>query len=154
RTSSSLMTPLTPSAVQCRIALSRVASGRLMFWPEASSIGRPGVSVLSNFCTLRRVIMSTLLHLDARPRNDRSHSRRLSAFFVQQWLERHPGDTVLYRDLRVFTPAARHRGLDRCGLLAPRPAFAADAAGAPAQRPAHRRVHLGGRVCVRHPDVE
>ncbi len=48
--------------------------------------------------------MSTLLHLDASPRNDRSHSRRLSAFFVQQWLERHPSDTVLYRDLRVFTP--------------------------------------------------
>jgi FMN-dependent NADH-azoreductase len=48
--------------------------------------------------------MSTLLHLDASPRNDRSHSRRLSAFFVQQWLERRPGDMVLYRDLRVFTP--------------------------------------------------
>jgi len=48
--------------------------------------------------------MSTLLHLDASPRNDRSHSRRLSAFFVQQWCERHPRDTVLYRDLRVFTP--------------------------------------------------
>jgi FMN-dependent NADH-azoreductase len=48
--------------------------------------------------------MSTLLHLDASPRNDCSHSRRLSAFFVQQWLERHPGDTVLSRDLRVFTP--------------------------------------------------
>jgi FMN-dependent NADH-azoreductase len=48
--------------------------------------------------------MSTLLHLDASPRNDRSHSRRLSAFFVQQWRERHPNDTVLYRDLRVFTP--------------------------------------------------
>jgi len=48
--------------------------------------------------------MSTLLHLDVSPRNDRSHSRRLSAFFVQQWLERCPSDTVLYRDLRVFTP--------------------------------------------------
>jgi FMN-dependent NADH-azoreductase len=48
--------------------------------------------------------MSILLHLDASPRNDRSHSRRLSAFFVQKWLERHASDTVLYRDLRVFTP--------------------------------------------------
>jgi FMN-dependent NADH-azoreductase len=48
--------------------------------------------------------MSTVLHLDASPRNDRSHSRRLSAFFVQQWRELHPSDTVLYRDLRVFTP--------------------------------------------------
>jgi FMN-dependent NADH-azoreductase len=48
--------------------------------------------------------MSTLLHLDASPRNDRSHSRRLSAFFVQKWCEQHPHDTVLYRDLRVFTP--------------------------------------------------
>jgi FMN-dependent NADH-azoreductase len=48
--------------------------------------------------------MSSLLHLDASPLSDRSHSRRLSAFFVQQWLERHPSDTVLYRDLRVFTP--------------------------------------------------
>jgi FMN-dependent NADH-azoreductase len=48
--------------------------------------------------------MSTVLHLDTSPRNDRSHSRRLSAFFVQQWRERHPNDTVLYRDLRVFIP--------------------------------------------------
>jgi FMN-dependent NADH-azoreductase len=48
--------------------------------------------------------MSTVLHLDASPRNDRSHSRRLSAFFVQQWCEQHPSDTVWYRDLRVFTP--------------------------------------------------
>jgi FMN-dependent NADH-azoreductase len=48
--------------------------------------------------------MSSVLHLDASPRNDRSHSRRLSAFFVQQWRERHPSDTVLYRDLCVFTP--------------------------------------------------
>ena len=48
--------------------------------------------------------MSTVLHLDASPRNDRSHSRQLSAFFVQQWQERYPSDTVLYRDLRVFTP--------------------------------------------------
>lgn len=48
--------------------------------------------------------MTTLLHLDASPRNSRSHSRRLSAFFVEQWLEAHQGDAVLYRDLRDFTP--------------------------------------------------
>ena len=48
--------------------------------------------------------MSTVLHLDASPRTDRSNSRRLSAFFVQQWQEQHPSDTVLYRDLRVSSP--------------------------------------------------
>jgi FMN-dependent NADH-azoreductase len=48
--------------------------------------------------------MSTLLHLDASPRNDRSNSRRLSACFIQKWRDQHPNDTVLYRDLRVFTP--------------------------------------------------
>ena len=49
--------------------------------------------------------MSILLHLDTNPWNDRSHSRRLSAFFVHKWLERYPSDTLLYRGLRVFTPA-------------------------------------------------
>lgn len=48
--------------------------------------------------------MPTLLHLDASPRDERSHSRRLSAFFVERWLEAHRGDAVIHRDLREFTP--------------------------------------------------
>lgn len=48
--------------------------------------------------------MPTLLHLDSSPRGDRSHSRRLSAHFVEQWLAVHRDDAVVYRDLREFTP--------------------------------------------------
>lgn len=44
----------------------------------------------------------TLLHIDASPRNDgRSHSRRLTARFVQA---RRPGGRVVYRDLKAQTP--------------------------------------------------
>jgi FMN-dependent NADH-azoreductase len=43
--------------------------------------------------------MAHLLHLDASPRGERSHSRRLSKSFVDSWLASHPGDTVTYRDL-------------------------------------------------------
>lgn len=48
--------------------------------------------------------MPALLHLDSSPRDSRSHSRRLSAFFVEQWLEAHGHDPVHYRDLREFAP--------------------------------------------------
>lgn len=48
--------------------------------------------------------MSTVLHLDTSPRQGRSQSRRLSAYFVEQWGKLYPQDTVIYRDLRVFTP--------------------------------------------------
>ncbi len=43
--------------------------------------------------------MAQLLHLDASPRGDRSHSRKLSREFVESWVAAHPGDTVTYRDL-------------------------------------------------------
>jgi FMN-dependent NADH-azoreductase len=43
--------------------------------------------------------MAHLLHLDASPRGERSHSRKLSKTFVDAWLASHAGDTVTYRDL-------------------------------------------------------
>ncbi len=43
--------------------------------------------------------MPHLLHLDASPRGQRSHSRQLSAEFVAAWKAAHPGNTVTYRDL-------------------------------------------------------
>ena len=44
-------------------------------------------------------IVKRLLHIDASPRGDRSHSRRLTREFVQQWKASHPGDLVTYRDV-------------------------------------------------------
>ena len=43
--------------------------------------------------------MAHLLHLDASPRSERLHSRKLSRTFVDSWLASHAGDTVTYRDL-------------------------------------------------------
>ncbi len=43
--------------------------------------------------------MAHLLHIDASPRGDRSHSRKLSREFVEAWVAAHPGDKVTYRDL-------------------------------------------------------
>ena len=43
--------------------------------------------------------MAHILHLDASPRGDSSHSRQMSGEFVQAWLQAHPGDTVTVRDL-------------------------------------------------------
>ena len=43
--------------------------------------------------------MAHILHLDASPRGDSSHSRQISGEFVQAWLQAHPGDTVTVRDL-------------------------------------------------------
>ncbi|MDR5905562.1 FMN-dependent NADH-azoreductase [Franzmannia qiaohouensis] len=55
--------------------------------------------------------MTTLLHLDASARPGRSgidphgsHSRRLSARFVEQWQKARPGDRILYRDLGQHPP--------------------------------------------------
>ena len=44
-------------------------------------------------------MMAQLLHLDASPRGERSHSRKLSKAFIGSWLAAHPGDTITYRDL-------------------------------------------------------
>lgn len=43
--------------------------------------------------------MSHVLHLDASPRGERSHSRKLSGEFVAAWKDAYPGDTITYRDL-------------------------------------------------------
>jgi FMN-dependent NADH-azoreductase len=43
--------------------------------------------------------MSTLLHIDASARGERSHTRRLSRLFVNRWCEIRPKDKVIYRDL-------------------------------------------------------
>ncbi len=43
--------------------------------------------------------MAHLLHLDASPRGERSHSRKLSKQIVDAWLATHLGATVTYRDL-------------------------------------------------------
>ncbi|MGH8503764.1 MAG: FMN-dependent NADH-azoreductase [Gammaproteobacteria bacterium] len=46
--------------------------------------------------------MKTLLHIQASPRLARSHSRKLSSFFLDEWLKRHPDTSVALRDLRTF----------------------------------------------------
>mgnify|MGYP002777065151 FL=1 len=43
--------------------------------------------------------MATVLHLDASPRGERSHSRRMTRHFVEAWKANHPLDTVVYRDI-------------------------------------------------------
>ena len=43
--------------------------------------------------------MANLLHIDASPRGERSHSRRLTQEFVEKWQHVHPNDTVTYRDI-------------------------------------------------------
>jgi FMN-dependent NADH-azoreductase len=49
--------------------------------------------------------MTTLLHLDASARGERSHSRRLSRRFVEHWRALRPQDEIVYRDLgREPTP--------------------------------------------------
>lgn len=43
--------------------------------------------------------MANLLHLDASPRGERSHSRRMTKEFVEKWQKFHPKDTITYRDI-------------------------------------------------------
>ena len=43
--------------------------------------------------------MTHLLHIDASPRGERSHSRRMTREFVEQWKQQHPNDTIAYRDV-------------------------------------------------------
>ena len=43
--------------------------------------------------------MTTLLHIDASPRGDRSVSRKLSKSFVEHWLTHEPGATIISRDV-------------------------------------------------------
>ena len=43
--------------------------------------------------------MAMVLHLDASPRGERSHSRRMTREFVEAWKQVHPHDTIVYRDI-------------------------------------------------------
>jgi FMN-dependent NADH-azoreductase len=43
--------------------------------------------------------MAHILHLDASPRGERSHSRKLSHEFMKHWKAANPSDTITYRDL-------------------------------------------------------
>ncbi len=43
--------------------------------------------------------MAHLLQIDSSPRGERSHSRRLTREFIEQWKQVHPNDTVTYRDV-------------------------------------------------------
>ena len=43
--------------------------------------------------------MAHLLHIDASPRRERSHSRRMTREFVEAWKQFHPNDTITYRDI-------------------------------------------------------
>ncbi|MFD0559650.1 FMN-dependent NADH-azoreductase [Stackebrandtia endophytica] len=48
--------------------------------------------------------MATLLHLDSSINGARSHSRRVTATFAQEWQRAHPGGRYLYRDLATDPP--------------------------------------------------
>ncbi len=66
--------------------------------------------------------MAHLLHIDASPRGERSHSRLMTREFVEQWKLMHPKDTVTDRDIgrnpiphidehwiaAAFTPPEQH----------------------------------------------
>ena len=43
--------------------------------------------------------MINLLHIDASPRGERSHSRKITREFVETWQQFHPEDRVIYRDI-------------------------------------------------------
>ncbi len=43
--------------------------------------------------------MAHVLHLDASPRGERSHSRRMTRAFVERWKHSYPDDIVTYRDI-------------------------------------------------------
>jgi FMN-dependent NADH-azoreductase len=47
---------------------------------------------------------SSLLVIDASPRSERSHSRKLSAEYVAAWREAHPSGAVVLRDLAQNPP--------------------------------------------------
>lgn len=47
--------------------------------------------------------MTHILHLDSSPRGSRSISRTLTKEFVTRWLQLHPGDCVIYRDVGQYS---------------------------------------------------
>lgn len=48
--------------------------------------------------------MTTILHIDSSARLGRSHTRRLSARFIEAWLARRPHDMVIRRDVGLEPP--------------------------------------------------
>lgn len=74
--------------------------------------------------------MKTLLHIDSSPRGVRSHSRRLTAKFVEAWLRANAGGRVIHRDLgaapapmvseewivAAFTDPAGHSAAQRAAI--------------------------------------
>lgn len=50
--------------------------------------------------------MTTLLHIDASPRTERSLTRALSSAFVEQWRQNRPTDRIIRRDLGRQPPPA------------------------------------------------
>src|SRR6202034_4411321 len=67
------------------------------------SISRIDRCLLSINCSVRRFLMSTLLHIDSSPLYGRSVSRELTAAFVSQWKAAHPEGRVVDRDLNATT---------------------------------------------------
>lgn len=49
--------------------------------------------------------MARLLRIDSSPRAARSHTRRLTAAFVEMWRHRHPADVVTHREVGLQPPA-------------------------------------------------
>lgn len=50
--------------------------------------------------------MSSILHIDASARRKRSHTRRLSALFMQRWHALRPKDDIVHRDVGIEPPPA------------------------------------------------
>ncbi|HTF95205.1 MAG TPA: NAD(P)H-dependent oxidoreductase [Cellvibrio sp.] len=48
--------------------------------------------------------MNKILRIDASPRGERSHSRRLTEQFVKLWSVKNPGTEVIHRDLKINPP--------------------------------------------------
>lgn len=48
--------------------------------------------------------MATVLRIDSSPRRARSHTRKLTQRFVDRWLELHPDDGVVTRDVGLEPP--------------------------------------------------
>ncbi len=49
--------------------------------------------------------MATILHIDASPRVSRSHSRSLAREFLDVWMNSHPKNVLVHRDLATGAPA-------------------------------------------------
>ncbi|HEY8938914.1 MAG TPA: NAD(P)H-dependent oxidoreductase [Cellvibrio sp.] len=48
--------------------------------------------------------MNKILRIDASPRGERSHSRRLTEQFIKLWADKNPGTEIIHRDVGKFPP--------------------------------------------------